>query len=213
MVAFIPRLLILIPLILAVGCFGTKNPRKLEFAGGDPGYKQELFAAESMGRTIEREDDEPEELPSYFPSDPDSHRHDGLVLQSIPTTGTFKAGERISLTVNLRNTATVARFISYSTTQRFDLFAFKEADTNLTQPIFRWSDGQVFAQLFQEIRLLPNEMITRTIEVETTASTLAAEMVSDDMLLLPPGRYFFVVINDSNPPLYTAPMAFEVRAP
>jgi hypothetical protein len=86
-------------------------------------------------------------------------RKEGLTLTLEVENPNIKRGENLIATLSLENKGESEESIDFFTSQRFDLYLYK--DKNL---LGKWSDDKLFAQQIEQIILKPGESYTEKIE-------------------------------------------------
>jgi len=78
---------------------------------------------------------------------------------NIPSTR-IKLGDQLPLEISIANNGPEARELSFRTSQRFDFWVEDKSG----REVWRWSDGQMFAQMLETVSINPNEKISYSAE-------------------------------------------------
>ncbi len=208
----IPVLLLLLAVLAAPGCrLFRSGPEKQFPAGHPPGYAElEAGPGERTPLPPEEEAEPARTRRVTVPSD--AQERDGLYMSIRPESETVAAGNPVRFSLTVRNTTSTPIPILYPTEKRFDVAIF--ADRQQNELVHLWSSDRMFAQVLQDIPLGGGSNVTRTIEVATTRSRDAEEMLAGDPSRpLPPGTYWAWGTHEGTPFLAAGPVEIEVLHP
>ncbi|MBI1292292.1 hypothetical protein GC173_13805 [bacterium] len=120
-----------------------------------------------------------------------------------------RAGRPIFVDLTCRNTTMNAVTVPYSSEKRFDVIVF--SDSEQRNPVYVYSEGQLFAQIFQEVVLSPGANLKRVIEIPTMSlDALPKDAPRGLTRPLVPGEYWVYGTHEGTPNLAVGPMKFTV---
>jgi len=193
--------------LAAGGCAGSGKMEK-EFPSGEP---DAFEAAERReGELAGPSEDAAREATRsvYLPTDRKEAR--GLALSMEVPAPEVTAGTSISANMLLRNTTRNTVPVVYTDTQRFDLVVF--TDKERENPVFVWSEGKFFSQIFSERMLGGGTNISEVLEVPTTPDPVSDNMLPDDLSRpLTPGTYYMWGTHAGDPYLASGPVEITVE--
>ncbi len=203
---------LLLAAFLLSGCGLFRSGTEKQFPSGHPPGYAELEAGAGQRADVPV-DEEAEGTPARHISIPsDAQERDGLYMSISLESGTVGAGNPVRFNLSVRNTTSTPLPVLYATEKRFDVAVF--ADQNQEELVHLWSSDRMFAQVFQDMMLGGGSNVTRALEVPTTRSSEAGEMLAGDPSRpLIPGTYWAWGTHEGTPFLAAGPVQVEVLPP
>lgn len=199
------RLLLVTYALFLVACLGCSRTEK-QFPMGEPdAFEESTRIAEEYD-----ESDQTETGGRKISIPSNKAEAQGLRLNAEVPAPRVPAGTPIRVRMVLRNTTNNTLPVNYTSAQRFDVAVFK--DRLQEEPVYVWSQGQFFAQIFTDRMLSGGATITDTIDVPTTADPASNELLPDNLTRpLTPGTYYLWVTHAGDPFLADGPIEIIVQ--
>lgn len=103
----------------------------------------------------------------------------GLELSIVVAEGDFAVGKEIPVTISVKNVGPDIEVLSFNTAQRIDM----EVKNSEGKAVWRWSEGQMFAQNLEQVKLKPDDR-------EDNDATWSQKDSAGNQV--PPGKYTFI---------------------
>ena len=197
---------LLFPMVFLAACAANSGRPPKEFAGGD--LYEGKADAESTSTGVVADKPAPQRrivLPT------DKRQDKGMVLTAKPKGLHVRAGSMLPVEMIIRNTTGAPITIPYSGGKHFDIVVF--ADPDQKKPVFVWSEGRYFSQIFEEPVLGAGAPLMRILEVPTTADKTVEKMMEEGDLTKPltPGTYYLWGTHEGQPYLAHGPIQIFVE--